>query len=94
MRAPRRFEWDDAKAARIEAERGISVALATAVFDDPDRLDMVDDRQPYGEERRITIGEADGLLLTVVYTMRGAVCRIITVWPASRKQRSAYRGKL
>ncbi|MCE7030387.1 BrnT family toxin [Jiella avicenniae] len=92
VRTPRYFEWDDDKAAQVEALRGIAFQLAAGVFLDPNRLDMIDDRRDYGEERRITIGSASGIVLAVVYTMRGDTCRIVTAWPASRKQRKAYHG--
>ena len=91
---PRHFEWDDAKAAEVEAVRGIAFQLAAAVFLDHDRLDMIDDRRDYGEERRITIGSASGVIIAVAYTMRGETCRIVTAWPASRRQRKAYRGEI
>ena len=89
---PRYFEWDDAKAAQGEALRGISFQLAAGVFLDPHRLDMIDERLDYGEERRVTIGSSSSIVLAVVYTMRGDTCRFVTAWPASRKQRKAYHG--
>ena len=85
-------QWDDAKAAQVEALRGISFQLAAGVFLDPHRLDMIDERLDYGEERRVTIGSSSSIVLAVVYTMRGDTCRIVTAWPASRKQRKAYHG--
>jgi uncharacterized DUF497 family protein len=78
----------------VKAERGISFEVATGVFLDPMRLDFRDARRDYGEERRITIGRVGKAVLTLVYTMRGETCWIITVWPASRKQRKRYLGQI
>lgn len=62
------------------------------MFDDPRRLDTVDVRKDYGEERRLTVGRALGIVLTLVYTRRGAVTWLITAWPANRKERLRYDG--
>jgi uncharacterized DUF497 family protein len=62
------------------------------VFSDPRRLDLVDARHDYGEERRVTIGRALGIVITLVYTQRGAVTWLITAWPANRKERLRYDG--
>ena len=84
------FDWDDVKDAQNVAVRGVSFADAAGVFTDPNRLDWVDLRRDYGETRRKTIGKVGDVYLTVVYTLRGEVCRIITAWPSSRKERSRY----
>ena len=90
MNTPSRFDWDPVKAARTEAERGISFAYAARVFLDPNRLDEVDTRKNYGEERRKTIGQIETGLFSVVYTLRGSVCWIISARRASRKERRLY----
>ena len=87
---PEEFEWDDAKAEANRAKHGIPFELAVEVFDDPDRLDVGDERFDYGEERRNAVGMAEGVVLTVSYTMRDGVCRIISARPASRREREAY----
>ena len=60
------------------------------IFEDDMRLDFIDARYDYGEERRVTIGRALGRVFTVVYTMRGPVTWLITAWPANRKERERY----
>jgi uncharacterized DUF497 family protein len=64
------------------------------VFLDPWRIDEEDSRRDYGEARRIAIGMMDGGLTTLAYTVRGEVCRLITAWAASRKQRKRYHGQV
>jgi hypothetical protein len=90
MMALEEFEWDDEKADANLAKHGIPFEMAAEVFADPDRLDVGDGRFDYGEERRNTVGVVDDVVLTVSYTMRGGICRIISARRASRKERDAY----
>ncbi|NVO17431.1 MAG: BrnT family toxin [Rhodoplanes sp.] len=87
------FDCDPKKRSWLLAERGFDVRDMAAVFADPKCLDFVDRRRDYGEERRVTIGQALGRVFTVVYTMRGPVTWIITAWPASRKEREHYAAR-
>ena len=89
-----RFTWDPEKSERNFAERGFDFAFAAAIFAGP-TLERIDTRQDYGEVRRIALGVADGIPLTVVYTDRaeaGAVVRrIISARVSSRHERQVYR---
>ena len=89
-----RFTWDPEKSERNFAERGFDFAFAAAIFAGP-TLERIDTRQDYGEVRRIALGVADGIPLTVVYTDRaeaGAVVRrIISARVSNRCERQAYR---
>ncbi|MEO6208927.1 MAG: BrnT family toxin [Gemmatimonadaceae bacterium] len=75
-------------------ERSFDFAFASAVFSAP-ILERIDTRQDYGEIRRIAIGVADGVLLTVVFTDRAQagdiVRRIISARVSNRRERQAYR---
>ncbi len=86
------FEWDDAKAASNLRKHGVSFTAAVHVFDDPVRIEWFDDREDYGEERYCTIAEVQGVILFVVYTMRGDRTRIISARRASREERDGYHG--
>jgi uncharacterized DUF497 family protein len=83
------FEWDPAKAASNLAKHGVDFAEAAQVLDDPHRRERVDPGSR-GERRFQAIGTASGRTLFVSYTLRGAVCRIISVRRASRREREAY----
>jgi uncharacterized protein len=84
------FEWDPAKATSNLAKHGVDFDDATAVFDDPSMLSVVDPRG-YGERRHRAVGTVEGRVLLVVYTMRGSqICRIISARRASRRERTAY----
>jgi uncharacterized DUF497 family protein len=83
------FEWNPAKATSNLAKHGVGFEDAIEVFDDPDRLERVDPGFR-GELRFQAIGTSSGRILFVSYTLRGAVCRIISVRRASRREREAY----
>ncbi|MFL5251817.1 MAG: BrnT family toxin [Rhodopila sp.] len=56
-----------------------------------DTIEWPDNRHDYGEARVRAIGEADGLVLHVVFTDRGDVRRIISARMAHRKERLLWR---
>jgi uncharacterized protein len=89
-----RFDWDPEKSERNLADRGFDFAFVTLIFAGP-TLERIDTRQDYGEVRRITLGIADGIPLTVVYTDRAeageVVRRIISARVSNRRERQAYR---
>ncbi len=84
------FEWDDNKNKVNLEKHGIDFEQAKEIFMDDDRIEKDDDRKDYGEMRKKTIGKALDLILSVIYTMRGAVVRLISARAASRKERTEY----
>lgn len=84
------FEWDEAKSERNRIERGLPFRIAVSLFDGF-VIEREDERQDYGERRICAIGQAGGLILSCVYTDRGGRRRIISLRPASRKERDGYR---
>jgi uncharacterized DUF497 family protein len=87
-----RFIWDPEKSERNLAERGFDFAFAAMIFAGP-TLERIDTRQDYGEVRRIALGVADGIQLTLVYTDRAeagdVVRRIVSARVSSRRERQA-----
>jgi uncharacterized DUF497 family protein len=84
------FEWDESKAAKNYAAHGVSFEAAQSIFKDPFAIEWLDDREPYGEDRFVIIGMAEGRLLYVAYTMRGDVIRIISARGAESYERRRY----
>jgi len=84
------FEWDDVKAESNAARHGIPFEYAARVFLDSGRLDRIDARHDYGEERRIVYGLIDGRLHVVVYTWRGETVRIISARRANMRERKRH----
>ena len=85
------FEWDETKSLQNLARRGFDFAYAAQVFADPRRLERVDMRRDYGEERRQTIGEVDGRTFFVAFTHRDGAIRIISARRAHDHEEKAYR---
>jgi len=89
-----RFSWDPEKSEQTLRERDFDFAFATLIFAGP-TLERIDIRQDYGEVRRVALGIADGVPLTVVYTDRAeageVVRRIISARVSNRRERQAYR---
>ena len=85
------FEWDPAKARRNLAAHGVDFEDARRAVLDPFRLEIIDDRFEYGEERLQIIGASFGEVLFVVTVFRDEnVCRIISARPATRKESQRY----
>ena len=85
------FEWDDTKSRSTFRARGFDFAYAARVFADSRRLERLDSRNDYGEERRQTIDEVDGRIFFVAFTRRGGAIRIISARRAHDHEESAYR---
>ena len=55
-----------------------------------DTLMVEDDRRAYGENRFITIGFLDGMMVILVWTPRNGTHRIISMRKANERERSLY----
>jgi len=65
--------------------------ISIAAIEDPNRLEEVDARFEYGEERIRIIGMAVDSVLFVITTMRGdTTCRIISARRATRHEQDRY----
>ena len=88
------FEWHAQKAAQNIAKHGVPFEYAARVFLDPHRLDREDMRLDYREERRITVGQIEGQVYAVAYTIRGEIIRLISARKANRRERRRYHEAL
>ena len=85
------YEWDPAKASENRRKHGVDFVDAIHALEDPNRLEEVDDRRDYGEERMIVVGLAHTRVLFVVTTTRGEeTCRIISARKATRDEQDQY----
>jgi uncharacterized DUF497 family protein len=85
------FEWDPAKDAANEEIHGIALEDARSVFRDPQHLIEDSTRLEHGERRSKAIGRIGPLMVTVIFTDRAAVRRIISARRARRDERERYR---
>jgi uncharacterized protein len=85
------YEWDDGKAAANLLKHGVDFADAIAALEDTNRLEQIDTRFIYDEERVQVIGMARGNVLFVVVTLPDdEICRIISARMATRHEQDRY----
>jgi hypothetical protein len=85
------YEWDKAKALENRRKHGIDFVDAIPALEDINRLEGVDERHDYGEERTVVIGLSANQVLFVVTTSRGETrCRIISARKATRNEEDRY----
>lgn len=84
------FTNDPKKDADNLGKHGVSLAFGERVVDDPNVIDMIDDRADYGEERWMALGLVDGAVWSAVYTERGDGIRFISVRRATQRETNLY----
>lgn len=86
------FEWDENKRSANIAKHGIDfIDAALMLADSP--LMAEDARKDYGERRCHAVGEVNGFILHVTFTMRGQTFRIISARCANARERRSYEEK-
>jgi uncharacterized DUF497 family protein len=85
------YEWDDGKAADNLRKHGVDFTDAIAALEDTNRLEEIDTRFEYGEERIQVIGMARGGVLFVIMSIREEnICRIISARKATPHEQNRY----
>ena len=84
-----KFEWDEVKSQTNISKHGIDFADLEPLFDG-ETVTMLDDRFDYGEERFVTLGLLNGLVLVVVHTETDTVIRLISVRKATKNEEKSY----
>ena len=89
MELKNKFDWNEDKDIENQVKHGVSFSLAQRAFLDPRRVIMKDLIHSHGEERYYCIGRVEDGILTVRFTYRETVIRIIGAgyW---RKGRRTY----
>lgn len=72
-----RFDWDNNKDSENQHKHGVAFSLAQYAFADPQRVIAKDIAHSEIEERFYCFGKVDGGVLTVRFTYRAAIIRII-----------------
>jgi hypothetical protein len=72
-----RFDWDPDKDTENQEKHGVSFSRAQYAFADPKRVIAKDEEHSQTEDRLYCFGEVDGGVLTVRFTYRASVIRII-----------------
>ena len=71
------FDWDRDKDAENQKKHGVSFTRAQHAFADPQRVIARDVSHSQTEDRFYCFGDVDGGVLTVRFTYRASVIRII-----------------
>ena len=83
-------EFDPKKDAANISKHGVSLATGDGVLSDPLAV-TIEDSAALDEQRWITVGANSlGSLMVVVWTQRGEEIRMISVRPATPKERKYY----
>ena len=83
------FQWDDANSSKNWTRHQVSQTETEQIF--LNRPVIVTDARPGTEARWFAFGRTDGnRLLTVVFTTRGPLLRVISARPMSRPERKSY----
>ena len=85
------FEWDEEKEYTNFIKHRVLFEDAEHIFDDPRRIERIDEDEHNEEDRWQTMGMADKVLF-VVYTERGDSTRIISARVAKPYERRIYYG--
>ncbi len=83
------FEWDEAKRLSNLAKHGLDFIDVQVLFDG--RPTHVEPSPRGAEERMMSTGEVDGRIITVVWTKRGDLIRLISARRARDGEERAYR---
>jgi len=89
----KQFEWDENKNSSNKEKHSVDFEFASSVFFDENRIEWQDNRKNYGEIRYITIGKIVNSIITVVYTLRDRIIRIISSRPAKNFERELYNNQ-
>jgi uncharacterized DUF497 family protein len=83
-----KFEWDENKKQSNIDKHGIDFDDAIQIFEDTMRVEALSPQK--NEERYITFGIVNEVVLAVVYTHRNNVNRIISARVAHENERQLY----
>ncbi len=81
------FEWDDQKRLVNIEKHGIDFEDAILALQEP-RIEFQSIRN--GEVQTLAICPDTNRIITVVYVMRGEICRIISARPAHKNEQRIY----
>ena len=85
-------EWDKSKNDLNVKKHGLKFETAALVFEDANRAEFYDAMHSTNEHRYVTIGMVNNLI-TVIYTERISIIRLISARVATSAERKIYYGK-
>ena len=89
------FQWDEGNAAKNWMRHEVSQAECEQLFLNRPIVVTIDDGHSTVEKRFAALGHADsGRQLTVVFTARGTLLRVVSARPMSRRERGIYAKRM
>jgi uncharacterized DUF497 family protein len=86
------FDWDEGNATKNWAKHAVSQAECEQIFFNAPIVLLADPAHSSKEARHHALGQTDaGVLLLIVFTLRGSQLRVISARPMSRREREVYR---
>jgi uncharacterized DUF497 family protein len=89
-----RYSFDPAKRASNLKRHGLDLAETAQVIESGQTVTFEDRRFDYPEERFVTLGPLDGVLVVVVTAETGEHVRVISMRKADRHEQDIYRNNL
>lgn len=83
------YTWDEAKRQTNIARHGLDFEDAEQVFHGP-TYTFEDERYAYGEQRFITIGMLDLMMVLIAHTERDQTIRVISMRKATKYEEKLY----
>lgn len=84
-----RFSWSEAKRRSNLSDHGLDFVDAPRVFDGV-TYTFEDDRFDYGEERFVTLGQLDGVVVSIVHTESPQQIRVISLRKATKREQTIF----
>ena len=84
------IEFASDKDAANQAKHQVSLSFGAQVLADTNRLDVLDVRFDYAEERFVSYGMVDKRIWVCVFTPRGDTYRVISVRKANDRETQRY----
>lgn len=88
-----KFEWDNNKNKNNFEKHGLNFEDCELIFENK-IISFKDDRENYGEERFITLGELKNRVVVLVHTQCDYVTRIISMMKANEREKKIYFQRL
>ena len=85
--------WDESKRRLNLKKHGIDFLEADEIFDSP-TVTAEDARSAYGEQRLVTLGVLNGVVVSMTYTERNGDMRIISIRKALKHETRSYLSQI
>lgn len=84
------YEWDERKRLANIEKHGLDFVDAHLVYENPDKVTIQAGHPSEPRLQDIALVEVAGVILSLVYVMRGKTVRVISFRRAGKRERSLY----